>query len=228
LSLSVIFEDNHLLVVNKQAGTPVQGDETGDTPLTQIVEDYLRVTYKKPGNIYVGLVHRIDRPVSGLVLFAKTGKAAARLSEMLQTRKIQKTYFAITDKQPPHASGHLSDFLWKDAKNNKVYCYVKEKAGSKKAELTYKVIEHVNGFYLLEVNPLTGRSHQIRVQLANMGCPILGDTKYGSRLPLNDRSICLLARKLVFEHPVKKEIVTFYSNTPTSKYWQLFAAQFEV
>jgi 23S rRNA pseudouridine1911/1915/1917 synthase len=220
--LRILFEDNHLLAVQKLAGVPVQGDETGDTPLTQLVEDYLRHTYNKPGNIYVGLVHRLDRPVSGVVLFAKTGKAAARLSEIFREHQIEKVYLAIVERRPPREEDTLKGYIWKDPKANRVYLYEKEKKGSKYAELHYRLLAEREGMYLLAVWPKTGRSHQIRAQLANMGCTILGDTKYGSRLPLNDRSISLLAWQLSLTHPVRKEPLTIRAEAPASKWWRLF------
>lgn len=218
----IIYEDNHLIVVHKHGGTPVQDDETGDISLAKMVEDYIRIKYNKPGNVYVGLVHRIDRPVSGLVIFAKTSKAASRLSEMFREKQVEKTYLAIVSKQPPKMEDTLTDYIWKDKEANRAYTYKKEKKGSKWAQLTYRQVAEVNGSYLLEVKPLTGRPHQIRAQLAGMGCPIVGDAKYGSPLPQNDRSICLLARRVKLIHPVKKEPLEILSRDPQGRFWQKF------
>lgn len=218
----ILYEDNHLIAVQKRAGVPVQGDETGDTPLVDMVMEYIRQKYQKPGNVYVGLLHRLDRPVAGLVLFAKTSKAAARMSEMFRDKTIAKTYLAIVERKPPIPADTLTDYIWKDKKDNKVYCYKKEKKESKWAQLEYKQIASADNLYLLEVNPLTGRPHQIRAQLSNIGCSIVGDTKYGSRLPLRDRTICLLAWKLKFIHPVSKEPVVIKSKVPSGKFWLKF------
>ena len=221
--LKVIFEDNHLLAVHKPAGIPTQGDESGDEPLVDMVENYIRLMYQKPGNVYVGLLHRLDRPTEGIVLFAKTSKAAARMSKMFQERKIKKTYMAITHGRPNPEEGRLFNYLWKDPKNNKVYCYDKEKTDSKAGELFYQLLEMDGNMSLIKVNPITGRPHQIRAQLSYIRCSIVGDTKYGSNLPLNDRSICLLCYEMEFDHPVKKgEIVTVRSATPETKFFDKF------
>jgi 23S rRNA pseudouridine1911/1915/1917 synthase len=218
----IIYEDNHLIIVNKPAGMPVQGDESGDVSLYELVQQYIKEKYKKPGDVYLGLVHRIDRPVSGLVIFARTSKAASRLSEMFRERKIQKTYLAIVDKQPPQLEGTIRNYIWKDKDANRAYCYAREKKGSKLAVLNYQLKEEVNQFILLEVNPETGRPHQIRAQLSSINCPIVGDTKYGNKMPLNDRSICLLARRLEFIHPVKNTKMEVLAPAPYNKFWQRF------
>ena len=218
----VIYEDNHLIIVHKESGIPTQGDETGDTSLQEMVQQYIKIKYEKPGDVYLGVVHRLDRPVSGLCMFARTSKAAARLSEMMRERKIQKTYLAVVERQPPKQEDTLEHYIWKDSSENRSYCYNKEKKGSKLAKLSYKLLQEVNGQFLLEVKPYTGRPHQIRAQLAHIGCTILGDTKYGSRAANNDRSICLLARRLELIHPVKKEPLEVMSRNPQSRYWQKF------
>jgi 23S rRNA pseudouridine1911/1915/1917 synthase len=224
-SADIIFEDNHIIIVQKEPGIPTQADETEDKSLFEMVQDYIKIKYKKPGDVYLGLVHRVDRPVCGLVMFAKTSKAASRLSEMFRDRQIEKTYLAITAKQPPQLEDTLTNYIWKDATANKAYCYNKEKKGSKLASLDYQQLQESGKNYLLEVKPHTGRSHQIRSQLAHMGCPIVGDLKYGSALTTDNRSICLLARRLKFIHPVKKTPLEVVSRTPTGRFWQKFTYQ---
>jgi len=224
-NIPILFEDNHFVALLKPSGMPTQGDETGDKPLVDFVQDYLKITYNKPGEAYLALLHRLDRPVSGIVIFAKTSKAAARFSEMLQKREIKKTYFAIVQKKPVPEAAQLTDFIWKDPAENRSYCYKKEKKGSKVAILDYAYVTSAesNAMHLLEVNPLTGRSHQIRAQLSNIGCDILGDVKYGNRFPLRDRSICLHAFKLNFIHPVKKTPIEIMAPVPKGKGWEKFA-----
>ena len=224
-SADIIFEDNHIIIVQKPAGMPTQGDESGDTSLFELVQQYIKKKYNKPGDVYLGLVHRVDRPVSGLVMFARTSKAASRLSEMFRERTIEKTYLAIVDTQPLILEDTITNYIWKDKEANKAYCYNKEKSGSKKAVLDYKQVQAVGGNFLLEVKPHTGRSHQIRAQLASIGCPIIGDNKYGSSITLEDRSVCLLARRLKFIHPVKKTPLEVVSKTPTGRFWQKFTYQ---
>ncbi len=220
--LEVLFEDNHILAVQKPAGMPVQGDETGDLSVVEWAEEYIRYKYKKPGNVYAGLVHRIDRPVAGVVLIAKTSKAASRLSEMFRERLIYKTYLAVLSRKPEPVEAVLKHYIWKDQNDNRAYCYVKEKTGSKFAELSYRLLDSSENCYLVEVKPVTGRPHQIRAQLSAIKCPILGDTKYGSQMPMRDRSICLLAWKISFEHPVSKKPVTITAEFPKQKFWQMF------
>ena len=222
----VIFEDNHIIIVQKPANIPVQGDESGDLSLFEMVQEFIKHKYDKPGAVYLGLVHRLDRPVSGLMMFAKTSKAASRLSEMFREREIEKTYLALVGKRPKELEATLHDYIWKDKAANHAYCYNKAKNGSKLAELSYKVLQEVNQNILLEVKPVTGRSHQIRAQLANMGCPIIGDAKYGSKLPMDEgEGICLIARRLKFIHPVKKQPIEIVSRTPEGRYWKKFNFQ---
>lgn len=203
--VEVLYEDNHIIAVNKKSSDIVQGDKTGDTPLNEIVKSFLKEKYNKPGDVYLGTTHRIDRPVSGIVVFAKTSKALERLNKMFQDKDIQKTYWAIVKNKPDKEEAHLIHFLKKNEKNNKSTAYPKEVADSKKSELTYKVVHQFNNYYLLEIKPLTGRHHQIRVQLAAINCPIKGDLKYGFNRSNPDASISLHARKIEFIHPVSKE-----------------------
>ncbi|MFL5729345.1 MAG: RluA family pseudouridine synthase [Cytophagaceae bacterium] len=219
---SVEYEDNHLIVVNKKSGVLVQGDKTGDIPLADHVKAYLKEKYNKPGNVFAGVVHRIDRPVTGLVLLARTSKALERMNEQFKSRTISKTYWAVVKKRPAEMEGRLVHWLVKDERKNTSTAHSKEVAGSLKAELSYKVLGHLQDHYLLEVKPITGRPHQIRVQLAQLGCPIRGDVKYGFPKPNEDGSINLHARKLEFLHPVKKEPVTVIGNLPEDHFWQQF------
>jgi 23S rRNA pseudouridine1911/1915/1917 synthase len=219
---TVIFEDNHLLVVNKRAGVLVQGDETGDVPLVDLCKNYIKEKYSKPGAVFMGLVHRIDRPVSGIVVLARTSKALERMTAQFRERETTKTYLAIVRKKPPGESGQLVHWLLKDEKKNKTTAFRKETTGTLRSELNYKVIASRGGEFLLEVKPITGRPHQIRVQLASMGCPIKGDVKYGDELPNSDGSICLHARKLDFLHPVKKEMMSLEAELPQTNEWSTF------
>ncbi|MCB0409669.1 MAG: RluA family pseudouridine synthase [Flavobacteriales bacterium] len=207
-NLEILFEDNHIIAVNKRASDIVQGDKTGDTPLSDIVKQYIKKKYNKPGDVYLGTTHRIDRPVSGVVLFAKTSKALERLNLMFKEKTIQKTYWAIVKNEPPQTEGKLVHYLKKNQQKNKSVAFSKATNDAKKSELTYKLIYRFNTYFLLEILPLTGRHHQIRVQLATMGCPIKGDVKYGFDRTNKDASICLHARKIEFMHPVKKEPIT--------------------
>jgi 23S rRNA pseudouridine1911/1915/1917 synthase len=219
---AVIFEDNHLLVVNKSAGVLVQGDETGDIPLVDLCKEYVKEKYAKPGAVFLGLVHRIDRPVSGIVVLARTSKALERMTAQFRERETAKTYWAIVRKKPVNASGQLIHWLLKDEKKNKTTAFKKETVGALRSELSYTVLAEKNGDFLLQVNPVTGRPHQIRVQLASMGCPIKGDVKYGDVEPNEDASICLHARKLDFLHPVKKEPLSLEADPPQTIFWNLF------
>lgn len=222
-SLDILFEDNHLLVINKPSGVLVQGDATGDKPLSEICKDYLKAKYKKPGDVFLGVVHRLDRPVSGVVVFARTSKALERMNELFRNKETQKIYWALTQSRPPASTGNLVHWLIKDEKKNKTTAYKKEHAGGMRSELNYRQIDAKNGFYLLEVNPTTGRPHQIRVQLASMQCPIAGDVKYGSPSANPDGSICLHARSLSFIHPVKKEPFMIMAPLPQNDLWLPFS-----
>lgn len=221
--LDVLFEDNHLLVINKQSGVLVQGDATGDKPLVEICKEYIKVNYQKPGDVFLGVVHRLDRPVSGVVVFASTSKALERMNALFKNRETKKTYWALVDKSPPRDEDTLIHWLVKDEKKNKTTAYKREHPEGSRSELSYKVVGYQSGFYLLEVNPITGRPHQIRVQLTSMGCPIVGDVKYGYSTPNPDASICLHSRELRFIHPVKKEPVQIIASLPKNHFWQPFS-----
>lgn len=218
--MEVIYEDNHLIAVNKTCREIVQGDKTGDTPLSEILKAWLKEKYAKPGNVFVGVAHRLDRPVSGLVLFAKTSKALARLNEMFRTGDIKKTYWAIVKNSPPTEEGTLEHWLVRNEKQNKSYAYTEEKPNSKKAILHYKLLARSDNYYLLEVDLKTGIHHQIRCQLAKMGCPIKGDLKYGSERSNKDGGISLHARKAQFIHPVSKEPVEIVASVPDDSLWK--------
>lgn len=220
--MNVIYEDNHIILVNKASSEIVQGDKTGDTPLSETVKQYIKEKYHKPGNVFLGVTHRLDRPVSGLVLFARTSKALSRLNEMFKTKEIKKTYWAIVKNQPPAPAGELVHWLVRNEKQNKSYAYDREVKDSKKAILDYKVIGRSERYYLLEINLQTGRHHQIRCQLAKMGCPIKGDLKYGAQRSNPDGSICLHARRIEFVHPVSKEKMSFEAPVSDSALWKSF------
>ena len=217
--MTVVYEDNHIIVVNKTASEIVQADKTGDTPLSETVKQYLKEKYQKPGNV----THRLDRPVSGLVIFAKTSKALTRLNEMFRTSEVKKTYWAVVKNAPQEPEGELVHFLVRNEKQNKSYAYDKEVPNSKKAILHYRLIGHSENYYLLEVDLKTGRHHQIRCQLAKMGCPIKGDLKYGSPRSNPDGSICLHARRVRFIHPVSKELIELEAPLPEGNLWKGFA-----
>jgi 23S rRNA pseudouridine1911/1915/1917 synthase len=221
--LDVLFEDNHLLVINKQSGVLVQGDATGDKPLVEICKEYIKVNYQKPGDVFLGVVHRLDRPVSGVVVFARTSKALERMNALFKNRETKKTYWALVDNKPARDEDTLVHWLVKDEKKNKTTAYKREHPDGSRSELSYKVIGYQSGFYLLEVNPITGRPHQIRVQLASMGCPIVGDVKYGYREPNRDASICLHSHDLQFVHPVKKEPIHITASLPKNDFWERFS-----
>lgn len=220
--MTVVYEDNHIVVVNKTSSEIVQGDKTGDTPLSEMVKQYLKEKYNKPGNVFIGVTHRLDRPVSGLVVFAKTSKALPRLNEMFRNGEVKKTYWAIVKECPKETEGELVHYLVRNEKQNKSYAYDKEVKNSKKAVLHYKLIGHSQNYYLLEVDLKTGRHHQIRCQLAKMGCPIKGDLKYGFPRSNPDGSICLHARTVQFVHPVSKEMIRLTAPVPEGNLWNGF------
>lgn len=222
--MTVIYEDNHIIIVNKTASEIVQGDKTGDTPLSETIKQYLKEKYDKPGNVFVGVTHRLDRPVSGLVVFAKTSKALSRLNEMFKNSEVKKTYWAVVKNRPPEMEGELVHYLVRNEKQNKSYAYDQEKPGSKKAILHYRLIGQSQNYYLLEIDLKTGRHHQIRCQLAKMGCAIKGDLKYGSPRSNPDGSICLHARFISFMHPVSKEVIEMEAPVPSGNLWNGFEA----
>lgn len=218
-NLQILFEDNHLIVVNKRAGDLVQGDKTGDLPLVEIVKQYIAEKYNKPGAVFLGVVHRLDRPTTGIVVFAKTSKALERLNKMFKERDTQKTYWAVVKNSPPKTQDVLIHFLKRNPKQNKSYAYEKEVPESKKAILEYQILKKLNNYFLLEIDLHTGRHHQIRSQLAAIGCPIKGDLKYGFDRSNKDGSIHLHAQKLVLIHPVKKEELTLLAPPPDDAIW---------
>ena len=218
-NLQVLYEDNHIIIVNKRAGDIVQGDKTGDKPLSDVVKEYIKDKYNKPGNVYLGTVHRLDRPTTGLVIFAKTSKVLPRLNKLFLSKDIQKTYWAIVKNEPPKHADTLVNWLIKNPKNNKSRAYSNEVTDSKKAILHYKVIKKLDNYFLLEVNLETGRHHQIRAQLSNIGCPIKGDLKYGFDRSNKDASISLHAKHIEFIHPVKKERISIDAPLPNDAIW---------
>ncbi len=217
--IEVLYEDNHIIAVNKRPSDIVQGDKTGDTPLSEFVKQYIKEKYHKPGEVFVGTVHRIDRPVSGIVLFAKTSKALARLNQMFQSKEIQKTYWAVVKNKPQTIKGKLIHYLKKNEAKNMSRAYEKEQQGALRSELDYELILSLDNYHLLEITPHTGRHHQIRVQLSTIKCPIKGDIKYGFDRTNKDASIHLHARKIEFIHPVKKELVTIIAPPPNDSIW---------
>lgn len=219
-TLQVLFEDNHIIIVNKRAGDIVQGDKTGDKPLSEVVKEYIKDKYNKPGDVFLGVVHRLDRPTSGIIIFARTSKALERLNKMLREKQIQKTYWAVVKNQPKKDHDSLISFLKKNPKNNKSTVYNKDTEGSKKAVLHYKTVKRLNNYSLLEVDLETGRHHQIRAQLSAIGSPIKGDLKYGFDRSNKDGSIHLHARKIQFTHPVKKEEIVIIAPPSKDVIWQ--------
>jgi len=219
-NLEVLFEDNHIVIVNKKTGDITQGDKTGDKPLSDVVKEYIKDKYNKPGAVFLGVVHRLDRPTSGIIIFARTSKALERLNKMLREKTIKKTYWAVVKNQPKKQSDTLINFLKKNPKNNKSTAYPKEIDGSKKAILHYNTIKKLDNYWLLEIDLETGRHHQIRTQLSTIGSPIKGDLKYGFDRSNKDGSIHLHARKINFIHPVSKEIVQITAPVPDEVIWK--------
>lgn len=221
--LEVLYEDNHIIAVNKRPSDIVQGDKTGDIPLSEFVKQYIKEKYNKPGEVFIGTVHRIDRPVSGIVLFARTSKALARLNQMFQTKEIQKIYWAVVKNKPKHVNGKLIHYLKKNEAKNMSKAFDKETPGALRSELDYQLRCSSDNYHLLEIKPLTGRHHQIRVQLSAMGCPIKGDLKYGFNRSNKDASIHLHAREIEFIHPVKREPVKIIASPPDEVLWNEFS-----
>lgn len=220
-NLNILFEDNHLLVINKRVGDLVQGDQTGDPSLVDIIKEYIKVKYDKPGAVFLGVVHRLDRPTSGVVVFAKTSKALTRLNETFKNRETQKTYWVIVKNRPPQTQDTLLHYIKRNPKNNTSKAHVHEVPDSKKASLEYKIIKELTSYFALEVDLHTGRHHQIRAQLAAIGCPIKGDLKYGFDRSNPDGGIHLHARQLVLVHPVTKENMVFTAPPPDDVLWNL-------
>ncbi len=218
-NLQILFEDNHIIIINKRVGDIVQGDKTGDKPLSDVVKEYIAIKYNKPGNVFIGVVHRLDRPTSGIVIFARTSKALERLNKMLREKTIQKTYWAIVKNSPPKDSDTLVHFLKKNPKNNKSTAYKKETEGSKKAILHYQLIQKLDNYALLEIDLETGRHHQIRCQLASIGSPIKGDLKYGFNRSNKNGGIHLHAKEIEFIHPVSKDNISVVAPLPDDVIW---------
>ena len=218
-NLQILHEDNHIIVINKRVGDIVQGDKTGDKPLSEVVKEYIKEKYNKPGEVFLGVVHRLDRPTTGIVVFARTSKALTRLNELFSNRETQKTYWAIVKNKPEKEQDTLVHFLKRNEKNNTSKAHIKEVPESKKASLDYKIIKTLDNYFALEINLHTGRHHQIRAQLAAIVCPIKGDLKYGFDRSNSDGGIDLHARKLVFIHPVSKEVLEIIAPTPKNSIW---------
>ena len=214
----IIYEDNHLIAVTKRSGEIVQGDKTGDKPLSEEIKSYLKTKYKKPGNVFLGTIHRLDRPTSGIVLFAKTSKSLSRMNELFKNKKVQKTYFAVTEDMPNKEKGVIISLLKKTQKQNK--SYITKLDDGKKSELEYELIEKLQNYFLIKVKPKTGRHHQIRVQLSSIGCKIKGDVKYGAKRANKDKSICLHSYSISFVHPVKNELINLKCDFPKNDIWK--------
>ena len=214
----IVYEDNHLIAVTKRSGEIVQGDKTGDKPLSEEIKSYLKTKYKKPGNVFLGTIHRLDRPTSGIVLFAKTSKSLSRMNELFKNKKVQKTYFAVTEDMPNKEKGVIISLLKKNQKQNK--SYITKLDDGKKSELEYELIEKLQNYFLIKVKPKTGRHHQIRVQLSSIGCKIKGDVKYGAKRANKDKSICLHSYSISFVHPVKNELINLKCDFPKNDIWK--------
>src|SRR6185436_8539172 len=220
--IEILLEDNHLIAINKMAGDLVQGDDTGDWTLADKCKTYIKDKYHKPGEVFLGVVHRLDRPVSGVVLFARTSKALSRMNELFRSRETEKMYWVVSDRKPVQPGGELVHWLEKNEGKNRVTVYKRETPGAQRCELSYKVLDSQGALTLFEVYPITGRSHQIRAQLAAVNCPLIGDVKYGSAYVTGDKSIGLHARLLAFQHPVKKEPVRIVAAPPDRDWWRIF------
>jgi len=218
-NLAVLYEDNHLIVVNKLPGDIVQGDKTGDKPLSEVVKAYIAEKYNKQGAVFLGVVHRLDRPTSGVVLFARTSKALGRMNKLFSERETKKIYWAVVENKPPKQEGKLVHYMKRNPKQNKSYAHEKEVPDSKKAILNYSLVKELNNYYLLEIELETGRHHQIRSQLSAIGCVIKGDLKYGAKRSNKDGSIHLHSRELTFVHPVKKEEIKIVAKPPSDAVW---------
>jgi len=218
----ILFEDNHIIAVNKRSSDLAQGDKSGDTSLDSIIKEYIAEKYGKPGEAFLGVVHRLDRPVSGVIVYARTSKSLQRLNELFRTNQVKKTYLAIVKERPPEDQATITHYLRKNEKQNKTYVYNKEVKGSKKASLTYRLAGRSDRYYLLEIELHTGRHHQIRAQLACIGCPVKGDLKYGYDRSNEDGSISLMARRLEFMHPVKKQNIVITAPLPDNDIWNYF------
>ena len=219
MDLVVLYEDNHLIAVKKNARDIVQSDQTGDKTLAEEVKSYIKRKYKKPGEVFLGIIHRLDRPVGGVVVFARTSKALSRMNALFREKKMAKTYWAIVEEKPPFENGELVNWLKKNQEKNRSRAYDSEVKESKKAELTYRLLGRSRHYYYLEIQPKTGRHHQIRIQLAHLGCKIKGDVKYGAKRTNKDGSIHLFARSLAFTHPIKKEKIIIRANPPIDPLW---------
>tara|TARA_B100001094_G_scaffold284566_1_gene298139 strand:- start:23 stop:685 length:663 start_codon:yes stop_codon:yes gene_type:complete len=215
--LEVLYEDNHLIAINKKSGDIVQGDKTRDAPISDFIKGYIKAKYNKPGEVFLGTIHRLDRPTSGVMLFARTSKALSRMNRQFKNKEVQKTYWAVVENAPPNNTGTLNNLLQKNEKNNK--SYITKGSQGKYAILNYKLLNKLDNFYHLEIQPSTGRHHQIRVQLANIGCIIKGDLKYGAKRSNKNKSIHLLSRKIEFQHPVTKESIAITAPAPKDNIW---------
>ena len=226
LEENILFEDNHIIIINKLPSQIVQGDKTGDRPLSELVKDYIKVKYKKQGEVFLGVVHRLDRPVSGAVIFARTSKSLTRLNALIKNREITKTYWAVVKNRPPKESDTLVNYLRRDEAKNKSFVTAKNTGNAQLASLSYSLLASSDNYFLMEINLQTGRHHQIRAQLAAMGCPIKGDLKYGYSRSNPDASIHLHARKISFIHPVSLKLLSITAPVPQDPIWDFFNRQF--